>query len=164
VNDSGEAGIDKPLQLGRALAHIDAGDGAFAQADGAAVGRVAVSVAIAADETRDELMQVGIVADDEEAFAAGVLGDELLEGSEIAVRGQGCGGEDGRVEGDLGGDELGCLAGSLERAGDDDIDLSLESREHACHEHALLLTLFDESALGVEDWIFAGDASVCVAH
>ena len=47
MNDAGQTWVDEPLQLSGALAHVYAGDGAFTQADGASVGRVAISIAVA---------------------------------------------------------------------------------------------------------------------
>jgi len=104
------------------------------------------------------------MAHEQESFAAGVLGDELLKGWEVSVGREGGRGDDGGFEADLSGHELGGLAGALERARDDDVDLNLERSQDAGHQHALLLAFFDQSALGVEDGIFAWDARVCVAH
>ena len=164
MNYTRQARVDEPLQLRGTLAHIDAGDGAFAEADGAAVGRMSVAITVAADEPGNGLMQVWIVAYDENTFALRVLRDKLLEGGEVAVWSKRRRGEDGGVEGDFCGNKLRGLTCALERAGDNDVDLRLESGEHAGHQHALLLTLFDEAALGVQDRVFTRDASIRMTH
>lgn len=122
------------------------------------------AIAITGDELGDELMQVGIVAYQQDPFAAGVLGNKLLKGREIAVWREGGRGEDGRFEANLSSNELGRLTRALERAGDDDVDLSLESGQNSGHQHALLLAFFDQAPFGVKDGIFARDARICVAH
>jgi hypothetical protein len=76
------------LQLRRTASQVDAGDGAFAQADAATALQMIVAVraiAVPGDELGDELVQVGIMANEQDSFAAGMLGDELLEGREISV-------------------------------------------------------------------------------
>src|SRR6202034_931750 len=101
------------------------------------------AIAITGDELGDELMQVGIVAYQQDPFAAGVLGNKLLKGREIAVWREG-----GRCEANLSSNELGRLTRALERAGDDDVDLSLESGQNSGHQHALLLAFFDQAPFG----------------
>jgi hypothetical protein len=156
------------LQLRRTAGQVDAGDGAFAQANAAAalqvIVAIAVTVSVAGDELGDELVQVGIMAYEQDSLAAGVLGDELLKGGIVSIGRKSRRGEDRRLKTDLGGHELGGLAGTFERAGDDDVDLHLERSQDAGHEHALLLAFFDQAAFGVKYGIFAWDARIRVAH
>jgi len=65
---------------------------------------------------------------------------------------------------ELGADKLRRLQCPLEGAGDDDINLDLEGAEDSRHQHALVLSLFDEGPLSVKDWISAGDSGIGVAH
>jgi len=151
-----------------AAGHVDAGNGAFTEADGAAGGAfgdsVAVGVAVATHQFGEVLVEVGVVSDDEDAFAVAVLVEELLEGGVVSVGGEGGGDDDGEIESELGADELGGLAGAFEGAGDDDVDLDLESGEDSGHEHALLLAFFDQAAFGVKERVFTGDAGIGVTH
>jgi len=109
-------------------------------------------------------MQVGIVAYEKDTFAAGMLCYEMLQGGIISVGRESWRGDNRRFEADLGGYELGGLAGALKRAGNDNVNLSIETSEDTRHQHALLFAFFDKTALGVENGIFTGNASVCMAH
>ena len=162
----GQARVDQPLELRRPLGDVDAGDCALTQPDCASARRrgMRMAIPVPGDQFGDELMQVGIMTHDQDTFAILVLCDQLLQRSAIAVGREGWRGEDRGLETDLGGDELGGLTSSLERAGDDDVNLRFETSQDSGHQHALLLAFFDQAALGIEDRIFAGDASVCVAH
>ena len=173
MNDAGQAGVDQPLQLRRTARHVDAGDGAFAQADAASARgrgrsrRAAVTirpVAVAGDQLCYVLVEIGIMADHQHSLAVGVLGDELLKGGVIAVGRKRRRGEDGRFKADLGADELCGLAGALERTGDDYVDLRVERGQHAGHQHALLLAFLDQAAFGIEERISAWNASIGMAH
>jgi hypothetical protein len=135
---------------------VDAGDGAFAHADGGA--------AIPGHEATEKLKTIWIVADHQDAFAVCVLGEELLEVGVAGVEIEG--GTDlnlGLVT-HLGTHKLGGLQGALERAGDYNVDLHLEGVEHPRHQHALFFSLFDEAALAIEGRIAASKSSVGVAH
>ena len=107
------------------VVQVDAGDGALAHADGRA--------AVAGDEAAEELEGVGIVAHDEDAVAAGVLGQHVLK------VGVGSVGTERRADLDFGvvaefrADQLRGLQGALERARHDDLDLRLERAQHARH-------------------------------
>ena len=70
VDGAGGAGIDEPLQEGWMAVHADAGDRALAQADGRA--------AVAGDHAAKELEEIGVVSDDQDAFAVGILGQQKL--------------------------------------------------------------------------------------
>jgi len=156
------------LQLRRTFGQVDAGDGALAQTDAASALQVIlaipITVPIAGNQLGDELMEVGIVAYEQDTFAAGVLRNEVLQRGVVSVRRESGRSEDRGIEANLGGQELSRLAGALERAGDDDVDLSLEANQNSGHQHALLLAFFDKAAFGVENWIFTGNASVRMAH
>ncbi len=138
------------------MIHVDAGHRALAHADAGA--------AIAGDDAAEELEEIGIVADQQHAFAVGILLNQLLESGIIGVRPQ------RRADLDLGlvaqfsTDKLRGLQGTLEGAGDDDVDLHLERAQQPRHEHALLLAFLDQAPFGVEDGIAAGESGIGVAH
>ena len=71
VDGAGRARIDEPLQPGRMAVEIDAGDGAFAHADGGA--------AVAGDQPAQELEEIGVVAHGQHAFAVGIFRQHVLE-------------------------------------------------------------------------------------
>jgi len=162
MNNARQARVNQPLQLRRMLGHVDASDAAFAQANAAASVRMPVS--IAGNQPCDELMEVGIVTHHQHALAIGILRDQLLEGGKLPIGSQHRRIQDGLIEAHFRCYKLGCLPRSLERAGDDDIHLHLEPGEDTGHQHALLLAFLDQAALDVEKWIFARNASICVAH
>ena len=60
IDGAGRARIDEPLQAGRVVVEIDAGDGALAHADGGS--------AVAGDEAAEELEEDGVVSDGQHAF------------------------------------------------------------------------------------------------
>jgi len=136
--------------------HIDAGDGAFAHADGGS--------AVAGDEAAEELEEVGVVSNDQDAFAVRIFCDEGLEVGVVCMEAEGWADFDFGFIAELGADKLGGLKGAFERAGDDDVHLNFERGENARHEHALLFSLFDEGSLAVKDWIVARDACIGVPH
>jgi len=148
------------LQLSWTLAHIDAGDGAFTEPDRS----VTCGLTVPREDAGDELVQIGIVTYDQNPFPVGVLPNELLEGGIIPGGSEHRRGEDLRFEANLCGDKLGRLKRSLERAGDDDIDLNVERSQDTGRQHALLLPILDKAALGIEDWIFAGNPGIGMAH
>ncbi len=93
MNDLCQARVDQPLELGWTPSEIDPGDAAFAQADGASTLheglRMAVPVAVSRYKLGQEAVKVGVMANDEDPFAPGVLRDELLNGGAIAVGSKG---------------------------------------------------------------------------
>ena len=168
MNDARQARIDQPLQLSGPFGQVDTGYAAFAQADAASTGQMVVTIAVAAvsvgKKLGDVLMQIRIVTHQQNPFTAGVLTDQLLERRIVAVRRESRRDEHRRFNANLRSDKLCRLAGALERAGDDDIDLSLESSQNSGHQHALLLAFLHKAAFGIEDGIFTGDASIRMAH
>lgn len=136
--------------------HVDAGDGALSHADGGG--------AVAADEAAEELEDVGIVADGQDALAVGIFGEHLLEVGVIGAEGEGGADFDFGFVAQLGADKLRGLEGALEGAGDDDVNLHLEGAEDAGHQHALVFSFLDEGPLGVESRVPAGHSGIGVAH
>jgi len=71
IDVAGGAGIDEPLQAGRVVVEIDAGDGALAHADGGA--------AIAGDEVAEELEEDGLWPTANMPSVAGVFDQHVLK-------------------------------------------------------------------------------------
>jgi len=135
---------------------VDAGDGAFAHADGGA--------AIPGHEATEKLKTIWIVADHQDAFAMSVFGEKLLEVGVGGFEAEGWADFNFGLVAHLGADKLCGLERTLEGAGDDDVDLHLEGAENARHEHALLFSFFDEAAPGVKKGVIASESGVGVAH
>ena len=122
VDGAGHARIDEPAQQGRMAVEVDAGDGALAHADGCA--------AVAGDEAAQKLEHVGVVADDQDAFAVGIFGQHLLEVGVVSRLSAKCRADlDFGLIAQLRAHKLRGLQGALEGAGDDDIDLHLEGAQ-----------------------------------
>ena len=136
--------------------HADAGDRALAQADGRA--------AVAGDHAAKELEEIGVVSDDQDAFAVGILGQQKLEAGVIRAWSQRFADFDLGFVAELGADKLRGLQGAFEGAGDDDIHLHLERAQDTRHQHALFFSLLDEAPLGVESGVLAAESGVGVAH
>jgi hypothetical protein len=144
------------LEKGRVLVHVDADNRPFAHAN--------AGPAVPGDEAAEELEEVGIVANEKYVLAVGVLVDELLE---IGV---GCGEVKGRADFDFAfiaefvADELSCLKGALQRAGDNYVGLDPEGAEEPTHKHALLFAFGDEAAFGVKLGAFTRNTGVRMTH
>ena len=144
------------MQQGRVAIEIDAGDGALPHADGGS--------AVGGDQAAQELEEIGIVADCQDAVVAGIFGQHLLEVGVAGVQPQGRTDLHFGVVTQLRADKLRGLQGALEGAGDDHVHLHLERAQHARHQHALVLAFLDEAPLGIEGGILAAKSSIGVAH
>ncbi len=107
------------------LAHIDASDSAFADADACAP--------IAGDYAAQKFEEIGIVAHDEHVAAVGILFEQFLETDEVSVRRQRGADLNLSVVTHLRANELGSLHRALKRAGDNQVDLNAQRTEHASH-------------------------------
>ena len=103
------------------------------------------------------------MAYDEEVFGVGAVVQEFVEVLEGGGGGEGVGVEDLGLVAGLGSDQGGGLEGALERAGDDEIELNVESIEDTCELEAVALTFFVEWTLEIEERIGAAGASTGVA-
>src|ERR1019366_10118280 len=118
IDVAGRARIDEPLQAGRVVVKIDAGDRALAHADGGA--------AVAGDEAAEKLEQDWIVAHSQHSFAAGVFDQHVLESTEGRVGQERVADFNLAVVAELGADKLCGLQSALERAADDYVHLNFE--------------------------------------
>ena len=136
--------------------HVDAGYRALAHADGGA--------AVAGDHAAKELEKHGVVTDGENALAVGIFREHMQEAGVIGVGGERGADLNFSLVAHLGSHKLRGLQGALERAGDDDVQLHVERAEQPRHQHALVLSLFDEGPLGVEERVSAGNSGIGVTH
>jgi hypothetical protein len=99
------------------------------------------------------------MADEEQVLVVGALFQELVEVLKGGFGGEAIGVEDLGFVAGLGTDE-GCgLKAALEGAGDDEVELDIEGVQDVCELKAVLLALFVEGTLDVEEWI--GTARSC---
>ncbi len=104
------------------------------------------------------------MAYDEEIFGVGAVLQEFVEVLEGGGGGEGVGVEDLGFVAGLGADEGGGLEAALERAGDDEIELNVESIEDMGELEAVAFAFLVEWALEVEEGIGAAGASAGVAE
>lgn len=136
--------------------HVDARHRALAHAH--------TRSAIARDDAAQEFEKIGVVANQQHAFAVGVLLNQLLESGIVGVRAQ------SRADFNLGlvaqfsPDKLRGLERSLQWTGDDDVHLHLESAHQARHQHALIFSFLDQPPFCVQNGIASGESGIGVAH
>ncbi len=136
------------MKDGGAALEVDAGERAFAEADAGGAGG-GVVVGADAEEMAEELGDVGVVADDEDVFGGGAVAQKALELGEGGGGSERGGDEDLLLVAGLGGDELGGLLRALEGAGDDEVEVELESVEDVGELEALGLAVLVEGTLDV---------------
>lgn len=141
---------------------VHAGDGALAEANQGPCG-TACGCITRPYERAEKDGQVGVVSDDEDVVVVRKAGDELVKGRDVGVGVQGFGDEDFGVIAGLSADERSGLKGALERAGDDEVKLDVESVKVAADKNALLLTLPVERAFDVNEGIRAARAGTGMA-
>lgn len=104
------------------------------------------------------------MAYDEEVLVAAALVEKLLEVLQRGLGGEAIGEQNLGLVAGLGADEGGGLEATLERAGDDEIELYLQCIQYIREMEAVALAVFIQRALEIEDWIFAADACAGVAE
>jgi len=114
------------------------------------------------EERGEEGGEVGIVADEKKVLGFGAVAEELLEVAEGGLRSEGGGEQDLAVVAGLGADERGGLEAALEGAGDDEIELDVESVEDVGELEAVLLAVLVERAFDVEERVGAAGAGAGV--
>jgi hypothetical protein len=116
------------------------------------------------EQGAEEELQVGVVADDEEVFVIAAGLQKAVEVGDGGFRGEGGGLQDLGLVAGFGGDELGGLERSLERAGDDEVEVDLEGVEQMGEVQAVLLSLSIERTLEIEEWIGAAGSGAGVTE
>jgi hypothetical protein len=104
------------------------------------------------------------MADEEEILASGALAEKILEVAQGGFGGEGGGDLDFGFVAGLGAYEGGGLEAALEWAGDDAVELYVQSVQHMGKLKAVFFAFLVEWALEVEKWVGAADASAGMAE
>ena len=129
---------------------VDTGDGAFAETGADAAG--------GRQERSEEDGEIRVVADDQDVFVLVETADEVVKLLHGGFRRESFRDLDFAFVAGFGADQRGGLQGALERAGDDAVELNIESAEKAADEEALLLAFLIEGAFDVDGGVGAASA------
>lgn len=138
------------------LGHIDSRYSTLAHAD--------ARTPVSRDQAAKKFEKIWIMADDEHSLPVGVLVEEFLKGSKVAVRGERCTHFDLRFVTHLGAYELGRLQRALEWTGDNYVDLYTQRAQHASNQNALIFAFLDERASCVKLGIITSNSRVGMTH